>query len=117
MDMKKLLKQAQQMQQQFQQAQDELADKEFTAQSGGGMVSVTVDGQGQVKDIDIDSEVVDPDDVEMLEDMILTAVENATERPTNTRRKPWATWVCRTAWETWATSWADPNCRCPARGD
>ena len=80
MDMKKLLKQAQQMQQQFQQAQDELAEKEFTAQSGGGMVSVTVDGQGQVKDIDIDSEVVDPDDVEMLEDMILTAVENATEK-------------------------------------
>ncbi|MFP4687020.1 MAG: YbaB/EbfC family nucleoid-associated protein [bacterium] len=80
MNMQKLLKQAQQMQQKFQSAQDELKDKEFTGQAGGGMVKVTVDGQGNVKALNIKPEVVDPDDVELLEDMIVSALRNAAEK-------------------------------------
>lgn len=79
MDMQQLLKQAQDMQQKFQEAQSELEDKEFTGQAGGGMVSAVVNGKGSIKELDIDPEVVDSDEVEMLEDMIVSAIETATE--------------------------------------
>ncbi len=80
MDMQQLLKQAQDMQKKFQEAQDELEEKEFSGQAGGGMVSAVVDGKGTVKEIDIDPEVVDPDEVEMLEDMVLSAIQTGAEK-------------------------------------
>ncbi len=85
MNMQQMLKQAQKMQQKFQQAQEELKDKEFTGSSGGGVVEATVNGQGQVLDLSIDPEVVDPEDVGMLQDMILTAIQNATEEADQAR--------------------------------
>ena len=78
--MQKLLKQAQQMQKKFQAAQEDLKNKEFTGQAGGGMVSVTVDGAGTVKSIDINPEILDPEDVELVEDMVLSAIQAASEK-------------------------------------
>jgi DNA-binding YbaB/EbfC family protein len=76
-DIMKLMQQAQQIQSRLQQLQDELANKTVTAASGGGMVTVTADGKGQVRSIKIDPTIVDPKDVEMLEDLILVAVGEA----------------------------------------
>ena len=59
------------------QKQKELEEKEFTAKSGGGMVSATVNGNREVTKIEIKPEAVDPDDVEMLEDLVLAAVNEA----------------------------------------
>ena len=69
-----LMKQAQKMQKQMEQAQADLEEKDFTATAGGGAVKVTVSGKRELKSIEIDSEVVDPEDVEMLQDLILAAV-------------------------------------------
>lgn len=80
MNLQQMMKQAQQMQKQLQDAQDEMKEKSFDGQSGGGVVSVTISGKGTVEDIDIDPEAVDPDDVEMLEDLILTALQSANEK-------------------------------------
>lgn len=79
MNMQKMLQQAQQMQEKFQEAQEELADEEFTGQAGGGVVSVEINGEGNIQDLSLDKEVVDPDDVDMLEDMIISALQNAHE--------------------------------------
>ena len=87
MNMQQMLKQAQKMQQQFQQAQEELKNKQFTGSSGGGVVEATVNGQGQVLDLSIEPEVVDPEDIEMLQDMILTAIQNATEEADKAREE------------------------------
>lgn len=76
-DFSKILQQAQQMQVRLQQ---ELASKTTSASSGGGMVTVTADGQGQVRKIQIDPAVVNPADVEMLEDLILVAVSEALKK-------------------------------------
>lgn len=65
------------MQRQMEESQKELETKEFTAKAGGGAVSVTVLGSREVKEVKIDKEVVDPDDVEMLEDLIVAAVNEA----------------------------------------
>ncbi len=73
-NMNNLMKQAQRMQQQMQQKQEELENKDYTASSGGGAVKVTVSGKYEVKEILIDREVVDPDDVEMLQDLITAAM-------------------------------------------
>ena len=67
------------MQEQMQQAQAELADKTVTATAGGGKVTVVATGAGDVVSIKIDKSVVDPADVEMLEDLILTGVQKAIE--------------------------------------
>ena len=72
-----MMKQAQKMQQDFLRIQKELEEKEFTAKSGGGMVSATVNGNREVTKIEIKPEAVDPDDVEMLEDLVLAAVNEA----------------------------------------
>ncbi len=80
MDMQQLLKQAQGMQKKFQEAQEQLKDEQFSGQAGGGMVEATVNGQGDLEEIDIKPEVVDPEDVEILEDMILSAIQTATEK-------------------------------------
>ncbi|HYN95845.1 MAG TPA: YbaB/EbfC family nucleoid-associated protein [Pilimelia sp.] len=77
--MQQLMKQAQKMQQQMAEAQEELAAAELTGTAGGGLVTVTVAGTGEVKAIKIDPKAVDPDDVETLEDLVLAALHNAAE--------------------------------------
>lgn len=76
-NMNNLMKQAQRMQRQMEESQKELEEKEFTAKAGGGAVEVTVTGSKVVTKIKLDKDAVDPDDVEMLEDMILAAVNEA----------------------------------------
>ena len=76
-NMQQMLKQAQKMQQDMAALQEDIEQREFTAVSGGGAVSVTVDGKHTVKEIIIKPEIVDPDDVEMLEDLITVAVNEA----------------------------------------
>ena len=72
-----MIKQAQKMQQDMQKMQSELEEKEYTASAGGGVVSATVTGKRELKNLVIDPEAVDPDDVEMLQDMIVAAVNEA----------------------------------------
>jgi nucleoid-associated protein EbfC len=73
-DFMKILQQAQEMQGRLQKVQEELQHKTVTAASGGGMVTVEADGRGQLKKVHIDPSVVNPADVEMLEDLVLVAV-------------------------------------------
>lgn len=77
MNMNNMLKQAQQMQAKMQQMQQELETREVEATSGGGMVKVIALGNKSIKEIEIKQEVVDPDDIEMLQDLILAAVNEA----------------------------------------
>ena len=77
MDMKKMMRQAQKMQAQAARAQEELAAMEFEATAGGGMVKAVAMGDMSVKSVTIDPEAIDPEDVEMLEDMIVAAVNEA----------------------------------------
>jgi DNA-binding YbaB/EbfC family protein len=77
MDMNKLLEQVGQMQEQMQKAQDELENETVEASAGGGMVTVTATGSGELKEIKIDPKAIDPDDPEMLADMVLAAVNEA----------------------------------------
>ena len=76
-NMQQLLKQAQKMQQDMLQAQESLKDEVVEASAGGGMVTVQVTGDLNVKSIKIDPEAVDPEDVELLQDMVLAAVNEA----------------------------------------
>lgn len=73
-NMNQMLKQAKKMQEQMMQMQEEMEGKVYEAQSGGGAVSVKISGKRELTEIKIQPEAVDPDDVEMLEDLILTAV-------------------------------------------
>ena len=79
-DMMKILQQAQQMQGRLQQIQDDLEQRTVSATAGGGLVSVEADGKGQVRKIKIDPTVVDPKDVEMLEDLVVVAVSEAQKK-------------------------------------
>ena len=72
-----MMKQAQKMQQEMLRMQQEQETKTFTAAAGGGMVKATVNGKHQLVDVQINPEAVDPDDVEMLQDMIIAAVNEA----------------------------------------
>ena len=72
MNMNNLMKQAKKMQEDMEKSQAELASKDFEATAGGGAISVKVSGEKIIKEIKIQKDVVDPDDVEMLEDLILT---------------------------------------------
>ena len=72
-----MIKQAQKMQQDMQKMQEELENKEYTAQAGGGVVSATVSGKHELKSLAIAPEAVDPEDVEMLQDLIVAAVNEA----------------------------------------
>ncbi len=72
-----LMKQAQKMQQDMIRMQEELENKTYTATAGGGMVSATVSGKHELKELTINPEAVDPDDVEMLQDMVIAAVNEA----------------------------------------
>ena len=76
-NMNQMLKQAQKMQADMAALQEDLENREFTATSGGGMVEVTVDGKHLIKSIKINPDAVDPDDAEMLEDLITVAVNEA----------------------------------------
>ncbi len=78
-NLQQLMKQAQKMQQQVASAQAELAEAEVTGTAGGGLVTVTLSGLGEVKSVKIDPKAVDADDVETLEDLILAAIHNAAE--------------------------------------
>lgn len=76
-NMNQMLKQAQKMQEDMATLQADLEQREYTAVSGGGIVSVTVDGKHLIKSIKISPDAVDPDDAEMLEDLITVAVNEA----------------------------------------
>ena len=72
-----MIKQAQKMQQEMLRMQEEMENKTYSATTGGGMVTATVNGKHQVTAIEINPEAVDPDDVEMLQDMVIAAVNEA----------------------------------------
>ena len=76
-NMNNLMKQAQRMQRQMEEKQKELEEKEYTASSGGGAVEATVTGKKLITKLTISPDAVDPDDVEMLQDMIIVAVNEA----------------------------------------
>jgi len=75
-----IMKQAQKMQEKMQKIQDELADLQVEASSGGGMVTVVANGKQEILEVRIDKQVVDPEDVEMLEDLVVAAVNQAREK-------------------------------------
>ena len=76
-NMANLMKQAQKMQRQMEEASKELEEKEVTATAGGGAVEVTVSGKKEILKVKLSEEVVDPDDIEMLEDLIVAATNEA----------------------------------------
>ena len=82
MNIQKMMKQMQKAQQQMATVQAELAEKTVDATAGGGMVSVVVTGDGMLRSLTIDREVVDPDDVEMLQDLVVAAVNEGKRRAT-----------------------------------
>ena len=77
MNINQLMKEAKKMQADIENSQNELASREFEATAGGGAVSVKVSGAKFIKEIKLDKDVVDPDDIEMLQDLILTATNEA----------------------------------------
>ena len=77
MNLNNLMKEAKKMQADMEKSQSELAEKEFSATAGGGAIKVVVTGAKVIKEITIQKEVVDPDDVEMLQDLILTCTNDA----------------------------------------
>ena len=76
-DMHQLMKQAQQMQEQLTKTQAELAERRFEGSAGGGMVKAVVTGGSELVEIEISPDVVDPDDIEMLQDLVVAAVPQA----------------------------------------
>ena len=76
-NMNNLMKQAQRMQRQMEESQKELETKDFTAKAGGGAVEVTVTGKKEITKVKLSEEVVDPDDIEMLEDLVVAAANEA----------------------------------------
>lgn len=78
--MRDMMKQAQQMQAQMEKAQQALAEETVQGSAGGGMVTVTFTGQLEITALTIDKDAVDPDDVEMLQDMVLSAVKDGLDR-------------------------------------
>ncbi|MFW6136205.1 MAG: YbaB/EbfC family nucleoid-associated protein [Chloroflexota bacterium] len=77
---KQMLQQLQGLQQEMLAAQEEIAEETFTATAGGGIVTAVVTGDRRLKELTVDPEVVDPDDVEMLQDLIVVAVNKAVEK-------------------------------------
>ena len=86
-NMQQLMRQAQKMQQQMTEAQEKLDAAEYEATAGGGVVSVKVSGKRELLSITIDPKVVDPDDVEMLQDLVMAAVNEALRKGEETREK------------------------------
>lgn len=83
-NMKDLMKQAQKMQQEMMKQQEEMENQVFEASSGGGMVKVQMNGKYEVTSIKIDPQAVDPEDVEMLEDLILAALQEVQDKVATT---------------------------------
>ncbi len=83
-NMNQMLKQAQKMQEDMASLQEDLEQREYSATSGGGAISVTVDGKHFIKSIKINPEIIDADDAEMLEDLITVAVNEAIEKASKT---------------------------------
>jgi DNA-binding YbaB/EbfC family protein len=81
-NMQQLMKQAQKMQQQLADAQAELAEAEVTGRAGGGLVTATASGSGELKSLTIAPEAVDPDDIETLQDLVVAAVRDASRAAT-----------------------------------
>ena len=79
-NMQQLMKQAQKMQEDMEKAKEELNSTEFVAKSGGGMVEVVMTGDKKLNSLSIKQEIVDPDDVEMLQDLIIAAINDATSQ-------------------------------------
>lgn len=79
-NMQQLMKQAQKMQDQMMKAQEELGNKTVEGTAGGGVVSIVVSGHKQVQSVTIKPEAVDPDDVEMLQDLVLAAINEAMKK-------------------------------------
>ena len=105
-NMQQLMKQAQKMQQDMQRMQQELQTREFTATVGGGAVRATAYGSKVIKSIEIDPACVDPDDVEMLQDLVLSAVneamrmaEEATNSEVSKLTAEWD-WASKNIWQT-----------------
>ena len=84
-NMQQLMRQAQKMQQQMKEAQEKLDAAEYEASSGGGMVNVKVSGKRELTSITIDPQVMDPDDIDMLQDLIMAAVNEALSKGEETR--------------------------------
>lgn len=80
LDLGALLEQAQQMQQSLMEAQNEAAEQQVTGVSGGGAVRITATGSGEFVSVDIEPSAVDPDDVEMLQDLVLAALHDTSAR-------------------------------------
>lgn len=89
-NMQQLMRQAQKMQEQLAKAQEELDNKEYEASSGGGMVTCRVSGKRELLSLEIKPEAVDPDDVEMLQDMVMAAVNEALRMGEENREKTMA---------------------------
>ena len=86
-NMQQLMRQAQKMQQDMQRAQEELQSREFSSTAGGGMVTATVTGARELIGITISPDCVDPDDVEMLQDLVMAAVNGALRAATETTER------------------------------
>lgn len=86
-NMQQLMRQAQKMQQDMQRTQEELQAREFSATAGGGMVTAVVNGAKQLTKLTISPDCVDPDDVEMLEDLVTAAVNEALRNATETAER------------------------------
>ena len=84
-NMANLMKQAQKMQRQMEEQAKELETKEYTATAGGGAVEVTMNGKREVLSVKLEDEVVDPEDIEMLQDLIMAAVNEALRKGEETR--------------------------------
>ncbi|MBE6827924.1 MAG: YbaB/EbfC family nucleoid-associated protein [Ruminococcaceae bacterium] len=82
-----MMKRLQEMQENMQQVQEQLAQAEYTASSGGGAVDVIVNGSHEIKSVKIKPEVVDPEDVEMLEDMLVAALNEAMRKADETAER------------------------------
>ena len=80
MNIQKMMQQAQQMQKKMEDAQSKLSDVEVTGTSGGGMVNVTINCKHEAKNLSIDPKIVDVDDLEMLEDLIVAAINDANKK-------------------------------------
>ena len=89
-NMQQLARQAQKLQQQMAKAQEELDAREFEATSGGGMVTAKVNGKRELLELTIKPEAVDPDDVEMLQDLVMAAVNEALRTGEETREREMA---------------------------
>ncbi|APH07184.1 YbaB/EbfC family nucleoid-associated protein [Bacillus weihaiensis] len=79
-NMQKMMKQMQKMQKDMAKAQEELSEKTVEGTAGGGMVTVVVNGQKEILEVNIKEEVVDPDDIEMLQDLVLAATNDALKK-------------------------------------